>query len=1582
MEQISAIVMAFLLSVGSFFGIHQTQNLGASTFITQQGGTGTSSPSGILYGDNGATNHLNTVLIGSGLTFVAGTLTASSGIPDPFDIATTTDIAISQLAFYNKVGGITTIAGVSTTTLTGANSAITVSNSPVVIGSAGSVITCATASGSQNGCLSSTDWTTFNGKGSGSVTSVATGEGLSGGTITTTGTIVNPFVIATTSSAVSALTISGIPYYTKTTGQTTIGSVATGTVSAGNGISLDSAVRSVIGGSLAISNSGVLSNVAGAGISVSGATGNVTISQNDKYQIATSSTDFGTNQVVYVTKVGGLTTFASVATSSIGATGPITFSGTAGAQIGGVAGTFGCATCLTGNQTITLSGAVTGSGATTITTAFGTMAQGILGNPFAAATIPTPLATSSIYLGSPGQVLAKINGRWEGVATTTAGTGLTYDGTSFNNSGVLSITASAPLSRDTATGAVTISCPTCVAGSQWPFTTGVVNFGTTTQSTSTPLWLRGSLFSLFASSTAVFVNASSTMNTITSNLWLPSLTTGGLAVDNLGLVYKTSTTSDSCGTGITCTYASNTNVNTFSIANNALTLAMFPTIAAGTVIGNGTGGTATPTAVSTSTLFGIGINGQILSQVSGSIKWVSTTTAGTGLTYDGTAFNNSGVLSITATSPLSRDVATGAVTISCPTCATASWPFITNAITFGTSTQSTSTPPWFRGSLFSLFASSTAVFVNASSTMNTITSNLWLPSLTTGMLAVDNLGLVYKTSTSTDTCGTGITCTYSSGTNVNTFSIGNNALTLTMFPTIAAGTFIGNGTGGTATPTAIATSSLFGIGANGTILAELAGIPTWVATTTLAAGTGITTTYSAATNQWTVANTGLATWPWTTATNFGTTTHSTSTPLWLRGSRFSLFASSTSVFDNASSTMQTIFSNLYLPSLTTGGLAVDNLGLVYKTSTTSSSCSTGITCTYTSGTNVDAFSIANNALTLAMFPTIGAGTFIGNGTGGTVTPTAISTSTIFGIGTNGFVLAEVNGTPQWVATSSITANNPFIIATTSDIAVPGLAYFTKTSGQTTLGSVATGTISSANSALTVTSGRSCIGGACVFTIATTTTAMFTGIAGQILAFTNQGWTGVATTTAGTGLTYTGTAFNVNATQSITNLSNLTTDGVVFTSGGNGTLNVDTGALDIIRGGTATTTFYNGGGVFYDSTLGTLSQGNAQGDFFYDKTNARLGLNDTSPDFRFEGVGTSGNGYFGLTKVTDGDVFSVVGNGNVGIGSTTPKCLLCVASSTFNPNIGDTLFNVSTSSNPSGQIFSITASTSTFAGNVVLGPESGARVTIGLQGTTGLTNFRPLNADQLTVNGRIRTGDWAYFKCDIFSVFNTVSADTTSSPFCGDVAFSEDNDGSTGVQSVGGFPFYRLQINIGVTDNGAMLYFGGTTGSLQASKFATTTPSMEMVFRIAQPQIATSTQIIFGFTDIDPAGSAMEVEPTGGCYLIASSTANFQAVCRTSATAVTQVDTGIASSTSVTGSGDLMYARVDVDGVNARFYLATSTLASFFPVAVISSNIITGATSTRPMLLVGKKGVGQAGLNMGVDFSYIDLWQREHMLMRF
>lgn len=64
--------------------------------------------------------------------------------------------------------------------------------------------------------------------------------------------------------------------------------------------------------------------------------------------------------------------------------------------------------------------------------------------------------------------------------------------------------------------------PSGSGSSVWPFTTTDTNYGVAVQSTTTPLWLKGTPFSLFASTTAVFVNATTTQLT-TTDAWVTKL---------------------------------------------------------------------------------------------------------------------------------------------------------------------------------------------------------------------------------------------------------------------------------------------------------------------------------------------------------------------------------------------------------------------------------------------------------------------------------------------------------------------------------------------------------------------------------------------------------------------------------------------------------------------------------------------------------------------------------------------------------------------------------------------------------------------------------------------------------------------------------------------------------------------------------------------------------------------------------------------------------------------------------------------------------------------------------------------------
>ena len=130
---------------------------------------------------------VTSIAAGNGL--LGGTITTTGTLSLASYLATSSAETSGQLAYWTSTNGTpATLGEVATGTVSAGSSAITVTAGRSVIGGA-LAIDCAAASGSHNGCLSSTDWTTFNGKGSGSVTSVGSGTGLTGGTITTTGTL-------------------------------------------------------------------------------------------------------------------------------------------------------------------------------------------------------------------------------------------------------------------------------------------------------------------------------------------------------------------------------------------------------------------------------------------------------------------------------------------------------------------------------------------------------------------------------------------------------------------------------------------------------------------------------------------------------------------------------------------------------------------------------------------------------------------------------------------------------------------------------------------------------------------------------------------------------------------------------------------------------------------------------------------------------------------------------------------------------------------------------------------------------------------------------------------------------------------------------------------------------------------------------------------------------------------------------------------------------------------------------------------------------------------------------------------------
>jgi len=275
----------------------------SGTLAVANGGTGTASPS-LIAGTNVTitgswpNQTINSSTSGT-VTSVSGTtgrvtstggttpiIDLASGVATPGTTGSATLVPVVTIDTYGRVTSITTAANPQ-----GTVTSVTGTTPIVSSGGTTPAISIPAATTSVNGYLTSTDWTTFNNKGSGSVTSVAATVpsllSVSGSPITTSGTL--------------AFTYSGtaLPVANGGTGLTT--TPANGNLDIGNGTGF---TRSTL--------------TAGSGITVTNASGSITIAATNSGTV-TSVT--GTSPVV---SSGGATPAISMAAATTSVSGYLT----------------------------------------------------------------------------------------------------------------------------------------------------------------------------------------------------------------------------------------------------------------------------------------------------------------------------------------------------------------------------------------------------------------------------------------------------------------------------------------------------------------------------------------------------------------------------------------------------------------------------------------------------------------------------------------------------------------------------------------------------------------------------------------------------------------------------------------------------------------------------------------------------------------------------------------------------------------------------------------------------------------------------------------------------------------------------------------------------------------------------------------------------------------------------------------------------------------------------------------------------------------------------------------------------------
>jgi hypothetical protein len=293
------------------------------------------------------------------------------------------------------------------------------------------------------------------------------------------------------------------------------------------------------------------------------------------------------------------------------------------------------------------------------------------------------------------------------------------------------------------------------------------------------------------------------------------------------------------------------------------------------------------------------------------------------------------------------------------------------------------------------------------------------------------------------------------------------------------------------------------------------------------------------------------------------------------------------------------------------------------------------------------------------------------------------------------------------------------------------------------------------------------------------------------------------------------------------------------------------------------------------------------------------------------------------------------SGNIGIATSTPTAQLSVQSNTLGKVIANFFANTGSSTVEISQ-----ATTTVRHGSSLVGflQASLARLTVGIENAIGYYRSGRLFG-ALTIKGLFFQEDWNQVDCSALVGATQIIADGITG--CDGFSFYEDGTATLTSTANGGAVFGRLSTS--AANDGAGVFLNAPTGGFLL--MATSTPVFEAVARIHTVQNqGTTTQTYIGFTNLATAGTAYETAPTAGCFFTASSTTpNWRAICRTSLTAQTNVDTGVASTTVTTGQGEPYRFMIEADADGAKFYLQSSEGGSLTNVANINTTVPTTTT---------------------------------------